>query len=225
MAGIFYWQVRRPGKEIGHANADIIREAAKHHEVGLHARITMHGKPIAVTGIGKHWSTILHAAFAPEEIIGQPVTCSAAAGWRADQQVIEAKEAFHLRYNSDCRGAMPFRPLLESGNPGTAQIPVTLPTWDEVIGRDVKAEDFNGWLLNRILRDKGMPVYTIHAEVEGCAYQHNFVDLLKRAAQEGVTFCPLSELLSGTLPLGQVVRGNIAGREGWLGCQQIAGSR
>ncbi|MGQ7111479.1 polysaccharide deacetylase family protein, partial [Escherichia sp. TWPC-MK] len=24
---------------------------------------------------------------------------------------------------------------------------------------------------------------------------------------------------------GQVVRGNIAGREGWLGCQQIAGSR
>ncbi|MED5710023.1 4-deoxy-4-formamido-L-arabinose-phosphoundecaprenol deformylase, partial [Enterobacter hormaechei] len=77
------------------------------------------------------------------------------------------------------RGAMPFRPLLESGKPGTAQIPVTLPTWDEVIGRDVKAEDFNGWLLNRILRDKGMPVYTIHTEVEGCAYQHNFVDLLK----------------------------------------------
>lgn len=54
-----------PGKEIGHANADIIREAAKHHEVGLHAWITMPGKPIAVTGIGKHWSTILHAAFAP----------------------------------------------------------------------------------------------------------------------------------------------------------------
>lgn len=139
--------------------------------------------------------------------------------------MIEAKEAFHLRYNSDCRGAMPFRPLLESGNHGTAQIPVTLPTQDEVIGRDVKAEDFNGWLLNRILRDKGTLIYTIHAEVEGCAYQHNFVDLLKRATQEGVTFCPLSELLSETLPLGQVVRGNIAGREGWLGCQQIAGSR
>ncbi len=73
-----------------------------------------------------------------EEIIGQPVTCSAAAGWRADQKVIEAKEAFHLRYNSDCRGAMPAPSIARIRNHGTAQIPVTLPTWDEVIGRDVK---------------------------------------------------------------------------------------
>ena len=95
--------------------------------------------------------------------------------------MIEAKEAFHLRHNSDCRGAMPFRPLLESGKPRHCANSGDL-TRDEVIGRDVKAEDFNGWLLNRILRDKGTPVYTIHAEVEGCAYQHNFVDLLKRSS-------------------------------------------
>lgn len=53
MAGIFYWQVRPGRKEIGHANADIIREAAKHHEVGLHARDHHARKPIAVIGIGK----------------------------------------------------------------------------------------------------------------------------------------------------------------------------
>ncbi|MFV2306061.1 4-deoxy-4-formamido-L-arabinose-phosphoundecaprenol deformylase, partial [Escherichia coli] len=47
-----------------------------------------------------------------EEIIGQPVTGSAAAGWRADQKVIEAQEAIHLRYTSEWRGAMPFRPVL-----------------------------------------------------------------------------------------------------------------
>ncbi len=158
-----------------------------------------------------------------EEIIGQPVTCSAAAGWRADQQVIEAKKRSICATTAIVVGRCRFvhcsnqepRHCANSGD---------LTHRDEVIGRDVKAEDFNGWLLNRIQRDKGTPVYTIHAEVEGCAYQHNFVDLLKRAAQEGVTFCPLSELLSGTLPLGQVVRGNIAGREGWLGCQQMAGS-
>ncbi len=215
-----------PGKEIGHANADIIREAAKHHEVGLHAwdhhAWQAHSgnwdRQTLVDDIARGLRTL-------EEISRSTGNLFCRCGLACRPAGDRSKEAFHLRYNSDCRGAMLFRPLLESGNPGTAQIPVTLPTWDEVIGRDVKAEDFNGWLLNRILRDKGMPVYTIHAEVEGCAYQHNFVDLLKRAAQEGVTFCPLSELLSGTLLLGQVVRGNIAGREGWLGCQQIAGSR
>lgn len=214
-----------PGKEIGYANADIICEAAKHYEVGLHAwdyhawqaRSGNWDWQTMIDDIARGFCTL-------EEIIGQPVTCFAAAGWRADQKVIEAKEAFYLRYNSDCCGAMPFRLLLELGNPGTAQILVTLLTWDEVIGWDVKAEDFNGWLLNRILRDKGTLVYTIYAEVEGCAYQHNFVDFFKRAAQEGVTFCFLSELLLETLLLGQVVCGNIAGREGWLGCQQIAGS-
>ena len=36
--GYFTGRYGPAGKEIGHANADIIREAAKHHEVGLHAR-------------------------------------------------------------------------------------------------------------------------------------------------------------------------------------------
>ncbi len=77
---------------------------------------------------------------------------------------------------------MPFRPLLESGTPGTAQIPVTLPTWDEVIGRDVKAEDFNGWLLNRIQQIKARRFIPFMPKLKA-AHQHNFVDLLKRAAQ------------------------------------------
>ena len=74
-----------PGKEIGHANADIIREAAKHHEVGLHA--WDHHAWQAHSG---NWDRqtmiddIARGLRTLEEIIGQPVTCSAAAGWRAD---------------------------------------------------------------------------------------------------------------------------------------------
>ena len=70
------------------------------------------------------------------EIIGRPVDCSAVAGWHCDQQTIVAKQMLGLRYNSDCFGHRLFRPRLADGAAGTPQIPVTLPTYDEVIGRD-----------------------------------------------------------------------------------------
>ena len=43
------------------------------------------------------------------------------------------------------------------------------------------------------------------------------------AAREGIAFCPMSELLPddlSTLPVGKIVRNELAGREGWLGYQQ-----
>ncbi len=215
-----------PGKEIGLANAAIISQAARYHETGLHA-----WDHHAWQSRSGNWNDkqliddISRGINALETIIGQPVTCSAVAGWRADSRVVEAKETFHLRYNSDCRGISLFRPVLETGEIGTPQIPVTLPTWDEVVGQEVQAADFNDYILSRIQRDKGTPVYTIHAEVEGIAFQQQFDDLLIRAADAGITFCPLGELLPddiSTLPTGQIVRGKIPGREGWLGCQQPA---
>ncbi len=180
---------RLAGKNIGNANAGIIRETATYHETGLHA--WDHHAWQTHSG---HWSIrqleedIARGITALEAIIGKPVTCSAAAGWRADGRVVRAKEPFNLRYNSDCRGTTLFRPLLMPGQTGTPQIPVTLPTWDEVIGPAVQAQSFNTWIISRMLQDKGTPVYTIHAEVEGIVHQPLFEDLLVRARDAGITF-------------------------------------
>ncbi|PIF14725.1 4-deoxy-4-formamido-L-arabinose-phosphoundecaprenol deformylase [Candidatus Pantoea floridensis] len=213
-----------PGREIGRGLEEIISATADHHEVGLHAWDHFAWQTWAgVWPQEKLVEQIAKGKSALEAIIGDNVTCSAVAGWRADGRVMAAKEEFGFRYNSDCRGSGPFLPLLSNGSVGTVQIPVTLPTWDEVVGQAVSAADFNDYILEKMLAATGSPVYTIHAEVEGIVGLKAFADLLKRAEQHNIQFCPLSALLPddlSTLPQGNVVRGHLAGREGWLGCQR-----
>ncbi|WP_312689821.1 4-deoxy-4-formamido-L-arabinose-phosphoundecaprenol deformylase [Kosakonia sp.] len=214
-----------PGKKIGEGNAEIIRATALAHEIGLHAW-DHHGwqRWSGVWDQARLEAEIERGLLALEMIIGRAVTCSAVAGWRADQRVVKAKSAFNFRYNSDCRGTHPFRPQLTANTSAVPQIPVTLPTWDEVVGTQVDAAHYNRFILDCMHRDNGTPVYTIHAEVEGIVGAEGFDELLTMAAQEEIAFCPLSQLLPAdvsTLPVGKVVRGVVAGREGWLGCQQL----
>lgn len=217
-----------PGKRIGAGNEEIVRTTAEHHEVGLHAWDHHAWQAwCGVWDIPRLMKEVERGLMELEAILGKPVRCSAVAGWRADQRVVRAKEPFGFHYNSDCRGTGPFLPQLSENRVGTVQIPVTLPTWDEVVGREVSAAGFNRYILDRIHQDAGTPVYTIHAEVEGIAYQNDFAELLRLAAQEGIQFCPLSELLPddlSTLPVGKIVRNYMAGREGWLGYQHTVSS-
>lgn len=212
-----------PGRNIGQAFGPLMRETrARGHEVGLHA-----WDHHAWQRDAQHWSVermgaeINRGVQTLQDILGAPVECSAAAGWRADERVVQAKEAFVFRYNSDCRGRSLFRPQLADGRLGATQVPVTLPTFDEVVGAAVPARAFTDFILTQF-RPGVLNVYTVHAEVEGIAMAGEFARLLATAQQHGVAFRPLNELLPddpGRVPAGVLRRGEVPGRQGWLGVQ------
>lgn len=231
---LYGWQILLsgtawPGRLIGQCCQAQIRAARDAgHEIGLHAW-DHHSWQAHAGG----WSEARQhqeqrrGLQALEQIVGKVVRCSAVAGWRADEATVAAKEPLALHYHSDCRGTGPFRPLLADGRLATPQIPVTLPTFDEVVGPTLPARAFNAYLLAQLqsaLADpQALPVYTIHAEVEGMSQAVAFRQLLQQARQLGIHFCPLSELLPDdltTLPTGHLVRAPFPGREGWLGLQQ-----
>ncbi len=213
------WPGRQIGRELGH----LMRDArARGHEVGLHA--WDHHAWQCHAGrwsAGQLAAQIDRGVGTLQEILGAPVECSAAAGWRADQRVVQAKEAFGFRYNSDCRGRSLFRPLLADGRLGTPQIPVNLPTYDELAGPGLAASTFTDDILGRF-RPGGLNVYTVHAEVEGIVLAEEFRRLLRQAPEHGIRFNPLGSLLPDRpegLPAGLLRRGEVPGREGWLGVQ------
>ncbi len=80
----------------------------------------------------------------------------------------------------------------------------------------MKAEDFNGWLLNRILRVKARRFIPFMQKLKA-ALISIFCGSPQTRSSGRRDILPFKRLLSETLPLGQVVRGNIAGREaGWV---------
>ncbi len=213
-----------PGPNIGRSCASIIRGAAEAgHEIGLHAwdhhRWQMQINTMSSDTIR---SELTKGKKMLEAIIGRPVTCSAVPGWRCTDTVLAEKERLGFAYNSDCRGNSIFYPLVNGTRLSQPQIPVTLPTYDELIGRNgINESTYNEHLLS-LFRPDQANVLTIHAEAEGISCLPLFEDFFKKAQARGVIFLPLKDVVNGFPPLAktaQIVRGQIPGREGWLSCQ------
>lgn len=213
-----------PGPIIGRKLPEVIRACAEAgHEIGLHAwdHHAWQGRVAKMSGAEVR--TVLDQGMKlMTEILGRPPTCSAAPAWRCTDQVLLEKLAFPFVYNSDCRGHAIFRPFVAGRELPQPQIPATLPTYDEVIGRRrVSRADFNGWLLRQIQPDQ-LNVLTIHAESEGIHCRDLFDEFVVQARNQGISFSPLGELLPSDpvrLPTASLATGEIEGREGWISLQ------
>ncbi len=205
------------GPVIGKKLTHIIKQTDQAgHEIGLHAwdhhKWQMKTESMSSTEL---YSEINKGYQLLNKILGRDIHCSAVAGWRCTEEILIQKQRFNFLYNSDCRGKSIFVP--HKGM--SPQIPVTLPTYDELIGQNgIDNTSYNDTLLEMIKPDQ-LNVYTIHAEVEGIVCAEIFEDLIIKAKQQDIEFVPLISLLDKTdiqWPVDKIVNVGNKGREGWL---------
>lgn len=212
-----------PGPIIGEKLAGVIRDTAQAgHEVGLHAwdHHAWQARIDRMDADAVHES-LRRGVDLLTPLLGHPPACSAVPGWKCNDRVLKEKARFPFRFNSDCRGDSVFRPVVDSEELAQPQIPVTLPTYDEVVGRDgVSNDNYNAYMLG-LLRPDRLNVLTIHAEVEGIVCLQMFEQFVGTSLSQGHRFVPLGDLLgeSPHIPAARIAPGDLCGREGWVACQ------
>lgn len=220
-----------PGPVIGERLGHVIRAGAEAgHEIGLHAWDHQAWQAhLDTMNRGRIHQDLSRGVHLLTEILGHPPMCSATPAWKCNDLVLREKGKFPFSFNSDCRGEGIFRPVVAGRELSQPQIPVTLPTYDEVIGRGgITDSIYNGYLLS-LLRPDRLNVLTIHAEVEGMVCLDLFDRFVHEALSKGITFAPLGSLLEHTpvTDRGVIIPAEVPGREGWVACQgpQGRGSR
>jgi undecaprenyl phosphate-alpha-L-ara4FN deformylase len=209
-----------PAPEIGRrCRAALAAVQAAGHEVGLHAwdhvawQDRLDRLPRAAIdaqldrGIG---------AF--EEIFGARPRGFAAPAWFCTDEAFAALDARGFDYLSVSRGAAaPFYPRISGRTLATLEVPTTLPTLDEDLGREgITPANYVSRLVARY-RPGEDEVLTVHAETEGLAYRNLFQDLLRRHRELGVTTRTVGELAAEArvrAPAGRVEYGEVPGRAG-----------
>jgi undecaprenyl phosphate-alpha-L-ara4FN deformylase len=214
------WRGPLIGKKLGHL---FKAAAAEGHELGLHAWDHYRWQTYIGSMAGEAiYQELLQGFEVISESAGVSPICSAVPGWRSTDQALLEKAKLPFRYNSDCRGTSIFYPVVKGKTLPQPQIPTTLPTYDEVVGRDgVTQENYNEYLIS-LMREESLNVLTIHAEVEGMFYLSLFQEFLGQLRVRGGQVVRLGELLP---PADQIAgaaigRQRVEGREGWVSVQQ-----
>jgi undecaprenyl phosphate-alpha-L-ara4FN deformylase len=216
-----------PGPHIGRRCRSFMHEIARSgFEVGVHTYDHIKWQD-GVASANEPWTrrelTLALDEFV--EVFARRPLVHGAAGWQVNAHVPALERELGFRYASDTRGACPFVPVVDGSEVAVPQLPTTLPTLDELIGRpDLDGVDPVDHLLALTEADAGRDqVFTLHAELEGGAYLESFERLLRTWRARGVHLTDLATY-AGTLdvnklPRCKIVAGTVPGRSGVLASQ------
>jgi undecaprenyl phosphate-alpha-L-ara4FN deformylase len=217
----------QPAPHIGRRNAAVMRAVrAAGFEVGIHCynhyRWQDYVQRMSVAEIRREF-TAARDEF--RRIFGLEAATAGAAGWQSNARSREVYDEAGLLYASDARGAFPFFPRIDGRVFRTLEIPSTLPTFDELMGRPEYPDAAIVPHYLSLLRADRPNVFTLHAEIEGMGRRALFRQLLQACRAQGVEFIRLDDLARELLadptriPICDQLPAEIDGRSGFVATQ------
>ena len=216
-----------PAPHIGRRNAPVmrmVRDAG--FETGIHCynhyRWQDYVQKMALEAIREEF---LAARTEYLRVFGTEAHTAGAPGWQSNARSRQVYDEANLLYSSDTRGAFPFFPRIDGRVFQTLEIPSTLPTFDELLGRPEYPTDKLVSHYLSLLREDRPNVFTIHAEIEGMGHRTLFRALLTACRERGVEFIRLDglarELLANrdAIPVCDQRMAEIDGRSGLVATQ------
>jgi undecaprenyl phosphate-alpha-L-ara4FN deformylase len=219
-----------PGPDIGLKAGAVMRGVHERgFEVGLHTYDHVRWQDY-VAGAAEEWTRIEfeRGMNAFERVFGFYPKSHAAAGWQINAHALELEREYGLSYASDTRGRSPFWPMLQGGRSSCPQLPTTLPTFDELLGREGIDESSIADAVFRLSEQNAadaneLQVFTLHAELEGMLLLNSFESLLLKWRAAGATITRMAAIhqlaIQRPLPDQTVVMGEVPGRSGLLAVQ------
>lgn len=216
-----------PGPRIGQRAGSVMRSvAAAGHEVGIHCYDHVKWQDY-VASKDENWtkSEINKAYETFERVFNVPAKVHGAAGWQINPHALKYEAELGMDYASDTRGSHPFLPVMQGENSICPQLPTTLPTLDELIGREgiteANVHDVVHTASQQVLPNGH--IYTLHAELEGMKLISTMRQLLQRWQADGfnigTTRNIFETLADQTLPRHEILWGEVEGRSGHLAVQ------
>lgn len=164
-----------------------------------------------------------------------------AAGWQMNAHAFRQLDAFGFLYASDGRARLnddgsladakagPYRMRDSGGTLSCLQLPTTLPTLDELLGRTIGGNfvDLSN-IAARLLSLSATPrdhVFTLHAELEGQKLAPIFEQLLRGWKAQGYNFASMASLHQQVAdqvhPTHEMSWGELPGRSGELMVESV----
>jgi undecaprenyl phosphate-alpha-L-ara4FN deformylase len=207
-----------PGPEIAKSNGDLLHRIVESgHELGIHGLDHIHWHDhIRSMSCEETERTLSRAVDVYKSLLGTQPRSFAAPGWMINGHALGFLEQHGFTYSADTRGSFPFFPRMGGRVFKIMQIPLTMPTLDEVVGLEGNdAETLARFFLRQLGPD--LSILAVHTEFEGKRWRPFLDRFIGESLREGYRYERLADIAAALkaeskVHIGDCIYGTIRGR-------------